>query len=298
MSVVPYILDDLDYYTEAYQTFTRCSAETGAIADWIDTSFQDTVVKKLASRVQTEDGALKVLGIGSGAGNIDCALMEKLLPSFPKIDNTIIEPAAAQTDLFKKLIASKGDALSGVTFEWKQETSDAYLDSLFETQTPPTKYHLIHAVHVLYYATDLEETLKRLYDLLEDGGILFIITLSGKSTINKIHIKMNEICKDVRPLLRTDDQIKSALDSVKLPFQSEMVMRYIQGTAIFEPDSLEGKHLLDFLTHSKDFRETAPDDLCKGILDYLKMPECSEERDGKVWVYRHWVHLTVDKLNT
>lgn len=296
MAEVTYILDDLDYYSEAYQTFTRCSVKTGAIQDWVDTAFKEEVVEKLSKRCQSAD-PLKVLGIGSGAGNIDCAMVEQLLPTFPRVTNTIVEPSEAQNDLFKNLVKEKEDILKGASFEWRTETSDQYLDRVFSCEggVQPPKFHLIHAVHVLYYAADLKQTLKRLHDMLEDGGLLFIIILSRHSTIIKVHRKMNEIVTDMRPLLLTDEQVGAALDTQNMPYSGEQVTRYIQGTSIFGEGSQEGDHLLDFLTHSKDFRKTAPDNLRESVLKYLRDPECSIEKDGEVLVFRHWVPMTVTK---
>nr|XP_054766441.1 histamine N-methyltransferase A-like [Lytechinus pictus] len=294
MAEVPYILDDLDYYSEAYQTFTRCSAETGAIQDWVESSFKEQIVDKLSVKCQSAD-PLRVLGIGSGAGNIDCAMLEQLLPTFPRINNTIVEPSEAQNDLFKNLIKEKGDALKGASFEWSAETSDQYLDKAFSSGAQPLKFHFIHAVHVLYYASDLKQSLKRLYDMLEDGGLLFIVNLSRNSTIIKVHRKMNEIVADMRPLLLTDEQIEAALDSQDMPHTGQQVDRYIQGTAMFGEGSQEGDHLLDFLTHSKGFRRAAPDNLRDSILKYLRDPDCSIEKDGEILVFRHWVPITVPK---
>ena len=105
-------------------------------------------------------------------------MLEKLLPSFPKICNTVVEPSVAQIDLFKQRVEEHHE-LEGVTFNWIPQTSDDYLQS-GENTTQSKKFHLITAVHVLYYATDLKDTVRRLHDLLEDGGILFIIIGSSR----------------------------------------------------------------------------------------------------------------------
>ena len=99
----------------------------------------------------------------------------------------------------------------------------------------------------------------------------------------------------MRPLLLTDEQIGAALDLLNMPYSGEQVIRYIQGTSIFDESSQEGNHLLDFLTHSKDFRKTAPDTLREAVLKRLRDPECSTEKDGEVLVFRHWVPITVTK---
>ena len=115
------------------------------------------------------------------------------------------------------------------------------------------------------------------------------------STINKIHRKMNAIQENVRTLLLTDEQVGAALDAVNLPYTAETIVRYIQGTAIFDESLEEGRHLLDFLTHSVDFRKNASNELREGILCYMKDPECCIEKDGKVLVFRTWVYMTVSK---
>ncbi|XP_003726977.1 histamine N-methyltransferase [Strongylocentrotus purpuratus] len=296
MAEMKYILNDLDYYSEVYQTYIRCSGRHGSIQEWVDTAFKEEVVEKLSKRCQSAD-PLKVLGIGSGAGNIDCAMLEQLLPTFPQITNTILDPSEAQNDRFKKLVNEKEDTLKGASFEWKTETSDQYLDKIFSCEggAQPPKFHLIHAVHVLYYAADLKQTLKRLHDMLEDGGLLFIIIVSRECTIIKVHENMNEIVTDLRPVLLTDEMIGATLDSQNMPYSGEQVTRYIKGTSVFKEGSQDGDHLLDFLTHSKDFRKTAPDNLRESVLKYLRDPECSMEKDGEILFFRYWVPMSVPK---
>ena len=91
-----------------------------------------------------------------------------------------MEPSEAQVTLFKKNVAEKGDALKGSSFEWRIQTSDEYLDEVTSEGKQPPKFHLITAIHVVYYAKDLQQTLKTLHSMLEDGGLLFIIVLSSK----------------------------------------------------------------------------------------------------------------------
>ena len=118
------------------------------------------------------------------AGDKDCVMLEKLSPHFQKISTAVVEPSSAQLNLFKARVEENCEALKGVTFDWKQQTSDEYLDDIEEGTTKTRKFHLITAIHVIYYTADLRNTLLKLHGLLEEGGVLFIIVGSGKIRIH------------------------------------------------------------------------------------------------------------------
>ena len=66
-------------------------------------------------------------------------------------------------------------SLGAVKFDWLQQTAEEY----FQTKDD-TKFHLINAVHVLYYVEDLVATLRNMWEQLADGGYIFIAMQSGK----------------------------------------------------------------------------------------------------------------------
>ena len=104
-------------------------------------------------------------------------MLAMLLQKYPRITNCVVEPAVDQIVQYKALVQSKGRELQGVNFDWRQQTMDQYR----EADSDGAKFHFINAVHSMYYVEDLDSSLTYMYDLLEPGGKLLIITISGKS---------------------------------------------------------------------------------------------------------------------
>ena len=109
---------------------------------------------------------------------------------------------------------------------------------------------------------------------------------------------MNALHKNVAPIHPIDEDVLSALDSLGLTYSYGLVPRYVKGTALFDENSEQGRHLLDFYTHTKDFREAAPSMLRDSVLEFLREPACFSVKNGdEIFFQRHWVHITVPKLH-
>ena len=104
--------------------------------------------------------------------------MTALLKKCPIITNRVVEPDEDQIIKYKALVQTKGHELLGVKFDWRQQTLEQYRD----TDGVGTKFHFISAIHSLYHVEDVDSSLMYLYDLLEPGGIMISILLSGKQT--------------------------------------------------------------------------------------------------------------------
>ena len=70
MAGLTYITEDLDYYATVYKTYVSLSEKKGSIEEWVHTSFGAAVVSRLSAAFKNVD-ALRVLGVGSGAGSND-----------------------------------------------------------------------------------------------------------------------------------------------------------------------------------------------------------------------------------
>ena len=102
--------------------------------------------------------------------------MTALLKKCPIITNRVVEPDEDQITKYKAFVQTKGHELQGVKFDWRQQTLEQYRD----TDGVGTKFHFISAIHSLYHVGDVESSLMYMYDLLEPGGKLLVIIMSGK----------------------------------------------------------------------------------------------------------------------
>ena len=97
------------------------------------------------------------------------------------------------------------------------------------------------------------------------------------------------------PVMLTEKEVRLALDQLQLKYTHGLVPRHVKGTALFDENSNEGGQLLDFYTHIKNFRKVAPPDLRDVVLEFLKEPRLSVNKDGDIFFFRHWVHIKVSK---
>ncbi|XP_078593204.1 histamine N-methyltransferase-like [Branchiostoma floridae x Branchiostoma japonicum] len=122
---------------------------------------------KVPDSLLCEPGAeLRVLGIGSGSREADSFMLKKLLQRHSSVYNRVVEPSEELIEEYKAL-AREDASLGAVNFDWRQQTAEEY----FQTKDD-TKFHLIHASHVLYYVEDPDATLRNMWEQLEDGGYM------------------------------------------------------------------------------------------------------------------------------
>ena len=64
----------------------------------------------------------------------------------------------------------------------------------------------------------------------------------------------------------------------------------------FDENSEDGRLLVDFLTHVLRFKETAPAELQREVMEYLASSDCSEKTtDGRVVFNSDWDAMVVQK---
>ena len=105
---------------------------------------------------------------------MESKLLVKLLQHFPRITNRVVEPVDEQHVKYRALIESQASELQGVNFEWRHQTIEQY-----EKAGDSTKFHFIIAMHVLYYLDNLEDSLVYLFSILEPGGVIMVVIVSG-----------------------------------------------------------------------------------------------------------------------
>lgn len=110
-------------------------------------------------------------------GEMDSAMAASLKARFKSVRNVVLEPAAKQLEKYRSLVKSNKSDFDGIEFDLRQLGIDEYRS---QEGDQPRKYHFISTIHSLYYAEDHKDTIRYLYDCLEEGGILLIIVVSGE----------------------------------------------------------------------------------------------------------------------
>ena len=84
------------------------------------------------------------------------------------------------------MAANKSD-LTGITFDFRQQTLKAYRESIKDASLDPESavggaksgFHLMTAIHSLYYEPDLESSVQWMYDYLAPRGVMVVALDSG-----------------------------------------------------------------------------------------------------------------------
>eukprot|EP00058_Branchiostoma_floridae_P007112 XP_002592600.1 hypothetical protein BRAFLDRAFT_68923 [Branchiostoma floridae] len=201
---------------------------------------------KVPDSLLCEPGSvLRVLGIGSGSGVIDCVILKKLLQRLTSVYNRVIEPSVDMIERYKALVR-EDTSLAAVKFDWRQQTAEEY----FQTKDD-TKFNLIHAIRVLYNVEDHDATLRNMWEQLADGGYMIVAMQSDRSVKGKLWYKLWEEFGQgdrLKTELRTSGDVRQWLDTRNISYVTSVNEMDTNVTECFKEHSEEGNLLLDFLT--------------------------------------------------
>ncbi|XP_022095823.1 histamine N-methyltransferase-like isoform X2 [Acanthaster planci] len=290
----PWLYDDATRYMECLDEFQRFSDEWEGVEGWIkehlvelieaqdQRAFHDaalvtpaTIDCVLPGPLQEDDQVYWMLGVGSGSGEVDLAILRALLPHHLRVSTTVIEPDPSQIGLYRELMADS--ELSGATFEFHQQTSSEFM---MENSGNNKTFDLIHMVHVLYHIEkrDLEETLSHYYKSLSPGGMMIIAYESDKSSLARIRKVLQPFKRGTPPYMSIGD-IEKALLKVTPTFQRTNIPGTLEVTACLTGDSsASGERLWDFITRVVNFRANAPKESVRRAAEMLR--EFSWQLDG------------------
>ncbi|XP_022080184.1 carnosine N-methyltransferase 2-like [Acanthaster planci] len=129
-----------DDYAKSFSAYMAVSDKFDSYATWGDNVFGKAVTSKITVMLGEQE-ELRILGIGSGSGELDVKMLTKLLLRFPLINNRVVEPAGFMIAKYKALVESKAHELQGVRCDWRQQTMQQYAKEAGDS----TKFHFIHA---------------------------------------------------------------------------------------------------------------------------------------------------------
>ncbi|CAH1264851.1 HNMT [Branchiostoma lanceolatum] len=201
---------------------------------------------KVPDTVLQEAGAdLRVLGIGSGSGEADSIILKKLLQCHNSVYSRAVDPSGEMIERFKALVR-EDTSLRGVTFDWRHQTAEEYFQ-----RRENTRFHLLHAVHVMYYVENLHATLRNMWEQLADSGHMVVTMETDKSGVWKLRDKFWECFGQGDRLtssLRMSGDVKQWLDAMDISYVTSGYETNVNVTECFKENSEAGKQLLDFLT--------------------------------------------------
>ncbi|XP_028993704.1 histamine N-methyltransferase-like [Betta splendens] len=262
---------------QSFQFFLKHSGEHGAIQKDLQ-RFLPGELKRIGEGKSSMD----VLGVGSGGGEHDVQILSLLQSAFPTAPLTadVVEGSRELTDNFKALVA-KTPSLQTVPFAWHISRSEDYQKQV-EKNEVIKKFDLIHLIQMLYFVDDIRETIKFYHSLLKTNGKILIIQekANGGHDILWKTFK-NDLCNDAVSEYRSSGEVVAQLKSLGLKYEEHEIPHTFDITDCFDPNSANGKFLLNYMTAREDFHQSLSPEVRAAIFDLLRN-KCSTEKDGKV----------------
>ncbi|KAM9709581.1 histamine N-methyltransferase-like [Menidia menidia] len=287
------LVNDDSRYQTAFKLFLERSSEHQCMQDFIHKKLPD-----ILASIGDGKPHLNVIGVGSGAGEIDLEMLSELRQKHPgvTVDNEVVEPSSQQLHNYKVLVSQKKADLDYIKFTWNKMTASEFEEQWKVKQTTK-KADFVHMIQMLYYVKDPGATINFFHSLLNKNGKLLIILVSEESGWGKLwRTYRSQLCNTEISQCVTTGDIKSLLDSRGVSYQSYELPSQMDITECFTEGDEKGELLLDFLTEVLDFSKTAPPELKAGVLELLRHPDCSVESKGKVIFNNNLGVIVIDQL--
>ncbi|XP_009079950.1 PREDICTED: histamine N-methyltransferase-like isoform X3 [Acanthisitta chloris] len=283
------LLVDPARYVQAFRLFLERSTEHQCMKEFMDKQLPDVI-----ARIGNGKSTINVLSVGGGAGEMDLLILSKIQARYPgvTINNEVVEPSADQISKYKEHVA-KASNLENIKFTWHKETAYEY-ESRMNAEKKSKKWDFIHMIQMLYYVRDIPATIRYFHSLLESQAKLLVILVSGESwkTLwkkNCSSFPLEDLCTYI-----SSASFSRILDSAGLKYQLYELPSYMDITSCFIEGNKDGELLLDFLTETLEFSKTAPPELKRQIIEELRKPGCSENRDGKVLFHNNLSVIVIE----
>ncbi|XP_034160780.1 histamine N-methyltransferase isoform X2 [Pangasianodon hypophthalmus] len=280
------LVDDYSRYLKAFELFLERSSEHQSMRDFIHSTLPD-----ILTTVGVGKSTLNVMGVGSGAGEIDLEILTQLHAKHPeaRVENEVVEPSGDMLHKYKVLV-SKTPGLDHITFRFNKMTASVF-ESDWKQRNTDRKMDFIHMIQMLYYVKDPEATVSFFRSLLHKDGKLLIILVSGDSGWGRLWRSYRD---QVNSRCVTTADIKSFLDAKGIPYKNHGFASSMDITECFAAGDEKGELMLDFLTEILQFSKSASPELKAGVLELLKHPECSRDVDGRVMFNSNMEALVID----
>ena len=239
---------------------------------------------------QQRSRSFNILSVGSGTGEMDMEIMKIIEKELQKSDqgrpmkifNRAIEPNEYSCSLYKAAIENLPSPLDSECFEFEicYHTFEGYKESK-QRQEDAVKFDMVHFIHSIYYV-DIEQTLIHCFqkELGEQGVVVCLI--GGRNLRYFVSLKQSKRWhgKDSDSNnYETQEKIVRIANERGWKHEIYSQEYSIDVTDVFDEKSTEGNLLLDFLTHTVNFRETADKQLVEETLALIK--ELTTIKDGK-----------------
>ncbi|XP_067052634.1 histamine N-methyltransferase-like [Acropora muricata] len=272
------------HYIDSFKLFETKSNQLRKTEEMLRERLPSLVPRRLHDSQQ-----LNILSVGSGNGEKDFLVLKVIRESLRsndngtevKIFNRGIEPNTYFCDLYNEAIGNMLTPSDDQATEF-EICEQSFQDYSQHTEKYPVKFDVVHFIHSIYYL-DMEEALCHCFEKeLGENGV-FVCIVSGRDLINLVLAKQpsNGYGQKDGAIenLEKAGQLVEIAKSKGWKHEVYMNEYSIDVTEVFDPKSTEGNLLLDFLTHTINFRETAEKQVVEETLAVVR--DHTVFKDGK-----------------
>ncbi|XP_071953498.1 histamine N-methyltransferase-like [Antedon mediterranea] len=269
---------------EGHKLFSLKMGRFDILKNLAESVFDQFVVKRF-----TIKDNIRSLGIGSAIGDIESLYIKRLSNHFQAVENTVVEPNAGAVAEYKSLT---------VRNDWKNVEYSWFIGTFQQFRVKVAgndkKYHHISAIDSVYYLENLADDILFMYDILENGGIMMIMVLSGTNSLSKID---NRFSKLLQANCVTSKDIIGVCEENQLTYECYHHECNNDITDFFSSSPLpqEEKILLDFWIQMKDFEENVPQSIYDEVINFIKSPDCSIHMNEKVFFRNDFDMFFIEK---
>lgn len=270
-----------EYYYKSFDAMKNKTSEFFKNVE-IMRDHMPSMIQKLLHSVQDRT-SFNILSVGSGTGDMDLEILKIVKDELQrsqgchqmKIFNRAIEINKYPCDLYKAAIKNLNDQQAD--FDLRHQSFEEYAEE-FTMEQP--KFHVIHFIHSIYYV-DVEAVLKHcIENELQDNGCLVFI-VQRPDLISSVLKKQWHGTSDEKNPESFETAEKMFEIAEKYGWKHEIYTHEysIDVTEIFDPQSTEGNLLLDFITHTENYRGKVDKKLLQETLALFE--DLSTLKDGK-----------------
>ena len=269
------------HYLKSLHVFQEKSGDTEKQVQMLQQHMPPLIQRMLPERQQ-----FNILSVGSAEGKKDMIILKIIKEELQKSDhgrhmkmfNRAVEPNEYSCGLYKAAIENQPHLLheQQIAFEICQQTFQEYQRSSRE----PVKFDIIHFIHSIYFV-DIEHTLLHCFDKDLGDKVHFVCLVGGQNLIHWVLLKQAKQWHGEKASESYETAEKLIHIAKENGWRHEVYTQEytIDVTEVFDPKSTEGNLLLDFLTHSINFRETADKQLVEETVALIK--DLTVVKDGK-----------------
>ena len=275
-----------EYYYKSFDVFKSKTGQFLKNVEIMRDHMPSIIQKRL--HLEQEGAYFNILSVGSGTGDMDLEILKIVKDELHKIQgfhqmkifNRAIELNKYPCDLYKAAIKNLNDEQT--VFDVRQQNFEEYIKEFTMEQH---KFDIIHFIHSIGYYVDIESVLTHcIENELNDEGRLVLIV--ARPFCSPVLDKQHYSDWHGNPHEKTPERYSETAEKIceiaeKHGWKHEVYTHEysIDVTEIFDPQSTEGNLLLDFITHTENFRGTADKNVMQETLALIE--DLSTLKDGK-----------------